>query len=329
MPIRTIHHAWSLLLLTLAAAAAAVEQLPQGATGIAARHPGDAGIAKDPAVVFADDFESYADADALRTMWDACVDRGVRIANAPDAVFAGGKAIELVLPTQDAEAGASIAKWIKPERDLVFLRYYAKLDPRFDVVGSSHNGFGVSAHYDIGGRATPGIPADGKNKFLAMCECWRGQASEPNPGNLNVYSYHPEQRSEWGDHFFPTGLVMPNTSLPFAYGEGFTARPDVVPELGRWYCYELMVKANAPGVRDGRIAFWLDGKLAADFPGLRLRDVASLTMDKCSFALHVHDHCKGETKWCDNVVVATSYIGPLSPTGKGVTTKPASGGSGR
>src|SRR4051812_43362508 len=215
-----------LVLLLLSAALAALEPLPEGATGIAARHPGDAGIAKDPAVVFADDFESYADAEGLRPLWDACVDRGVRITTAKDEVFAGAKAIALVLPAQEAEVGASVAKWIRPERDVLFLRYYAKLDPRFDVVGSCHNGFGISAHYDVDGRATPGIPADGKNKICAMAECWRGQASEPNPGNLNIYLYHPEQRGPWGDHFFPTGIVMPGTLTPFTYGEGFAARPD-------------------------------------------------------------------------------------------------------
>ncbi|HYE05574.1 MAG TPA: hypothetical protein VEL07_08580 [Planctomycetota bacterium] len=301
-----------LVLLVASAALAAVEPLPEGATGIAARHPGDVGIAADPAVVFADDFESYADADALRAMWDLGVDGGVRIATATDAVFAGGRAAEFALPTQDAEAGASIRKRLFPERDVLFLRCYAKLDRRFDVVGSSHNGFGVGAHYDVDGRATPGIPADGRNKFLVHCECWRGDAGTPSPGSLNVYVYHPEQRSEWGDHFFPTGIVMPSTSTPFPYADGFVARPEVVPELGRWYCYELMVQANTPGARDGRIAFWLDGRLVADLPGLRLRDVAELTIDTCSFGLHVHDHAKGETKWCDNVVVATSYIGPFA-----------------
>ncbi len=47
-------------------------------------------------------------------------------------------------------------------------------------------------------------------------------------------------------------------------------------ERGRWYCYELMVQANTPGRRDGRVAFWVDGKLAGDFPNLRLRGVELL-----------------------------------------------------
>jgi hypothetical protein len=100
-----------------------------------------------------------------------------------------------------------------------------------------------------------------------------------------------------------------------------------MPQLGRWYCYEMMVKANTPGVRDGRIAFWLDGSLVADFVGLRLRDIASLRMNKFSFDLHVHGNELAEAKkWCDNVVVASSYIGPVTSIG-GTTTGTTTGGT--
>ena len=39
--------------LSIQALLAAAQALPQGNTGIAARYPGDAGIAADPAVIFA------------------------------------------------------------------------------------------------------------------------------------------------------------------------------------------------------------------------------------------------------------------------------------
>jgi hypothetical protein len=156
------------------------------------------------------------------------------------------------------------------------------------------------------------VPADGTNKFLANLENWRGDATTASPGDLNIYIYHPGQRSQWGDHFFPTGLVMPNTSIPFDFGPSFVSRPDLIPELDRWYGYELMVKANTPGQLDGRIAGWLDGKLVMDFPNLSLRDVASLTIDRFALCFHIGSNPNGEaTKWYDNVVAATSYIGPL------------------
>ena len=71
------------------------------------------------------------------------------------------------------------------------------------------------------------------------------------------------------------------------FGEQFVARPDFSPQLDRWYCYEYMVKANTPGKRDGRIAFWLDGKLIADFPNLRFRDVEDLRIDRFDLSVYI------------------------------------------
>jgi hypothetical protein len=285
--------------------------LPSGDMGIAARHPGDEGIRSDPAVIYADDFESYADAGDLDVNWNGGVYRHVRIAREAENVFAGSQSLEFTNPMQSDELSNSVARMVA-EQDVLFLRFYSRFDGSFDVVGSSHNGGGISAHYYIDGRATPGIPADGMNKFLMEFECWRGEDGDPNPGNLNVYIYHPEQRSEWGDHFFPDGTVLPFTYMPGDFGDEFVSRPNRVPELGRWYAYELMLRANTPGMRDGRIALWLDGELIADFQNLRLRDVASLRIDRFNLSLHIGSNTRSETrKWYDNVVAATEYIGPV------------------
>ena len=198
-------------------------------------------------------------------------------------------------------------KIVSPERDALFLRYYAKFDGGFNVAGSSHNGSTISAHY-----CCPGVRADGYNKFLVSYEAWRDSTATANPGRLNAYIYHPEQRDIWGDHFFPTGIVLPFSSVPFDFGPEFVSRPDVTPVLGRWYCYEMMVKANTPGQRDGRIAFWLDGQLIADFPNLRLRETTALKIDRFTLDLHVfNNNLAVARKWYDNVVAATSYIGPM------------------
>ena len=133
-----------------------------------------------------------------------------------------------------------------------------------------------------------------------------------SPGRLNVYIYHPLQRSEWGDHFFPSGEVLPFSNEPFDFGERFVPRPDIVPELDRWHCYEFMLQANTPGENDGRIAFWFDGDLAADFGNLRLRDIDTLQIDRFGVGLHIGSNTPGAAhKWYDNVVAADAYIGPL------------------
>ena len=291
----------------------ASSSLPEGNQGIAARHPGDVGIASDSNVIFADDFESYAKSADLNNRWDAVYqNQYANITTTAANVYSGKQALEFTLPQQTAELSDSTDKVISPERDVLFLRYYSKFQPPYDVVGSSHNGSSISAHYFINGQATPGVPADGTNKFLANLEDWRGDATTASPGYLNVYAYHPEQRSQWGDHFFPNGDVMPNTSIKFDFGPNFVSRAQIIPDLDRWYCYEFMVQANTPGQRDGRIAGWLDGKLVMDFMNLRLRDVASLKIDRFGISFHIGSNPNGEAKkWYDDVVAASSYIGPM------------------
>jgi hypothetical protein len=286
--------------------------MPVG-NGIAAKHPGDVGIATDPAVIFADDFESYAKASDLNKRWDAVYqNQYVTLTTDPKNIYAGKQALQFTLPKQDAELSDATDKLVSPEQDVLYLRYYSKFMPPYDVVGSSHNGSSISAHYFINGMATPGVKADGKNKFLANLENWRGEAATPSPGPLNIYIYHPDQRDIYGDHLFPTGAVLPYSATPYDFGPDFVKRPDVTPELDRWYCYEYMLKANTPGQRDGRITFWLDGKLLGDFGNLRLRDVATLKIDRFGLSFHIHNNPNGESKkWYDNVVAATSYIGPM------------------
>lgn len=288
-------------------------QLPDGTSGIAMRYPSDAGIASDPAVIFADDFESYSGAAGLTSRWnEAYHTRNIRIATEAGNVFGGAKALEFTVPQTSSEVSNTVAKVVSPERDVLFLRYYARFDGGFNVLGSSHNGSTISARY-----CCPGVRADGFNKFLVSYEAWRGDTATANPGQLNAYVYHPDQRDIWGDHFFPTGTVLPFSSTPFNFGPEFISRPDITPVLGRWYSYEMMVKANTPGQRDGRIAFWLDGQLIADFPNLRLRETTALTINRFTLDLHVHgNNLAVARKWYDNVVAATSYIGPMVTNGQ-------------
>ena len=73
-----------------------------------------------------------------------------------------------------------------------------------------------------------------------------------------------------------------------------------------------MLKANTVGQRDGRVAYWVDGKLIGDFPNLRLRDVESLKINFLSITFYLNPNKLREDKiWYDDLVAATSYIGPI------------------
>jgi hypothetical protein len=241
----------------------------------------------------------------------------MRITQEPAHINGGKKALEFVMPKQATPQSSGLQKVLKGEYDVLFVRFYSKFEKGFDYPQnvSCHNGADISAHYYTHG-ATPGQRADGRNKFLVAFEDEVGYRDKaPVPGPLNVYCYHPEQRDNYGDHFLPNGNVMPYSPQlgnKGNFGKDFVSRPNVVPELDRWYCFEFMVKANAPGQRDGRIAFWLDGKLIADFPNMRFRDVETLKMERIGIGLYMaKNELRENRKWYDDVVVATSYIGPL------------------
>lgn len=288
-------------------------KLPEG-QGLAAKYPGDIKIERDPAVVFADGFENISSPADLRDKWNWLIhDGNMRITRGAGDVHGGVKALEITIPRQETALSVEVAKQLDREQDVLFLRWYSKFDAGFAVPsGSVHNGGSISSDYYENGRATPGRPADGRNKFLANLES--ENSSGESPGQLNVYCYHPEQGGNYGDHFFPSGKVVPfsyKRSGAATFGPHFLARPDVVPDRGRWHCYEYMVKANTPGKRDGRIACWLDGKLVADFLNLRLRDEDQLKIDRFGLGLYIAKNTlRANTKWYDDVVAATAYIGP-------------------
>lgn len=290
--------------------AASLTPLPEGERGIAARYPGDRGIAKDPAVLLHEDFETGAPGQR----WDNVYhDATMRLATESENVQGGKRALEFTVPQQRAEHSNAVVKRLAPAQDVVFLRYYSKFEKGFDQIGSSHNGGFLAAIAPGVPFATPGVKADGRNKFMASFENWRGERETPSPGELNVYCYHPEQRTEYGDHFFPSGKVLPFSARPGDFGPRFVRRPDIIPEMARWYCFEFMMRANTVGQRDGRIACWLDGRLIADFPNLRLRDVETLKISHAALDLHIGSNpTRANRKFYDDVVIATAYIGPVS-----------------
>jgi hypothetical protein len=298
-----------------------LEPLPEG-DGVAAKYPGDIGIEKDPAVVFADGFEGFRD-DAIATdrkgqpgmKWDVAW-HTVRITREPANVHSGKQAVEI--RHEQAPMTHGTGKAFEKGFDTLFVRYYMKLDK--DFPGCHHTGMilwaGAPGVIMASGseHSATGVRPNGRNHFVACLDTSQPsrRRQERSPGRSNIYCYHMDQAGVYGDLFFPSGQMGgPEGAGPF--GPSFVPRPDFVPELGRWYCYELMAKANTPGKRDGRVAFWVDGVLRGDFPGLRLRSVDTLKINNVHLSTYSSRVRPHQTLWYDDVVVATSYIGPQAP----------------
>lgn len=286
-----------------------VSPLPQGNNGIAASYLNDANIQTHADVLFVDGFESYSSASQLSTNWNNYYQvSNTRIAAEPGNIFSGSRSLEFTQPQGSSEISNAVLKILDSAQDILFVRVYCKFEAGFSLAGEGHNGIRISSPNYPG----PGIVPNGSDFFLLTLEnsVYFGEAE---PGYTHIYCYHPEQRSQYGDHWYPDGKVLPNSSLKGNFGSSFVARPNFIPKTDRWYCYEYMVKANTPGQRDGRAAIWVDGTLIADFQNLRLRDIATLQISHIQLQLHSKSNTvRADRKWYDNLVIAKSYIGPMS-----------------
>lgn len=273
-------------------------------SGIAAKYPGDKGIAGDPDVLFQDDFERE---DLKR--WDQNEHPATTsLTHAPGNVHSGKQALEMtaVIP---GSTGGGLIKWFTPGLDRVYARFYVKFpkDASYvhhfvHVVGGRDkwSGFGKAGLCPRGDDFfTTGIEPDGK---------W-GRAAPP--GVWHFYTYWPDMKPSpdgkfWGNNF------SPDTPIP-------------VPK-DRWVCVEMMVKCNtAPGKNDGEQAFWVDGKLAGRFGGFRWRTTTDLKINAFWLLYYltaealersgVKNPAGRYTVWFDDVVVARNYIGPMKEMG--------------
>ena len=277
------------------------------ASGLAAQYPGDAGIAGDPDVLFADNFES-----GEMKKWDQKRGRVVMIEDKPNA---GRWCVQMPMERGKNHGGDAI-KWFMPGANAVYARLYVKFSPDYQY---NHHFVWLGANqrtnkWSAFGKA--GLKPNGTYYSTGM-EPWFAWGKNPSPGEVNLYTYYldmePDRKMDkyWGNGFFPPGP-----------GKGkATGKDRVIPKLNEWQCWEFMIQANtAPDKADGRQAMWLDGKLAGEFTGIRWRNDLDLKVN--CFWLEHYGYDEGDpTKqywkdsqsvWFDDVVVARRYIGPMT-----------------
>ena len=287
--------------------AGAPPALPEGNTGIAAAYPNDTGITSNPNVLFADGYESYTSASQLISSGNYNNYFQQQNITPDTSTFAGGaKSLRIRMPQSGSEVSNAIVRPISPTRDVMFMRVYARYAPNYTGVNSAHNAMRITGNY-----TGPGRRPNGTDFFLVNIEHshW---SNEPQPGWTHAYVYHPEQTDVYGEHWFSDGTV---TNGSFSFGPYFVPRPNVAPTRGTWQSFEMMVQLNTPGSRDGRVAAWQEGVLVADWQNIRFRDVTTLKIDEIQLENGGQGSTQVNDKWYDNLVIATSYIGPKVTSG--------------
>lgn len=301
----------------------------QAQTGLAAKYSGDKGIAGDPAVIFAEDFEAATVALIGQRYTERQNPDGMSLQNDVPVGSPGKTSLEMTSVSGTNEGGRLFRRLNPGLTGTVHFRYYIK---HFSGGTYHHTGVGV------GGFNPPlsyfqglaGLKPTGSSNFSVSPEM------SPPDKRFDLYTYWKDMRA-W---------ATPPTTY---YGNTFVQDPNVKPPLDAWLCVEVMIKLNDPVTSaNGELALWLDGKrithLGPGFPkgrwvkdtwrpdsagtpfeGFQWRDAAALDLNFLKIQHYVTADPAGYVGRVrfDHVVLAREYIGPLA-TGPSVAQPPGS-----
>ena len=135
---------------------------------LASKYPGDVGIAKDPDVVFAEDFEEET-FEALRARWEEIKQADIMAFSDDASAASAGKQSLLMTHVGGRGNGGHLYRRLPPGHERLFLRFYVKFDPDcFPIHHFVHmGGYNPPTRWPQGGA---GIRPDGAKRFTTGIE---------------------------------------------------------------------------------------------------------------------------------------------------------------
>jgi hypothetical protein len=296
--------------------------------GIAAQYQNDIGISEHSDVVFTEDFEEETIA-AMQSRWsdEGEVQRGEYMKFSDDVPSLSGGTKSMTGPGNEEGPGL-YRRLIGDDTgyDKLYFRFYSKLD---NACESIHHYSWMGGHNPSTSWPNPraGYRPAGDSHFSS--------GAEPGEEGWDFYTYWKDMGC-WGSE---NGECHGNC---FLWGN---PKPEVVK--GEWFCWEMMITLNdPPESNNGEQAFWINGVKYAHYgpgfpeyaytgtdrwgpdpegepwPGFQWRTDAALKINYVWLYNYVHDDaCR---VWFDDVVVATSYIGPMVDEAHSVRKSPSS-----
>ncbi len=281
--------------------------LPAAQNGIAHAYEGDAGLGGHPDVFEHTTFGDASWSDVYRNADSATLEL---VSSGAGFEQLDGQALKVTVPAGD-NSGAGFAfkfeEQTGAEPEEIYFRYYIRID---DSWSPTYGGKfpGISGTYGVAGWG--GRPSNGTNGWSA-----RGGFHPTIPGDANPladtvpvghYVYHADQGTQWGDNVL--------------WQDGYLG----YLEKDRWYSIEQHLVLNSPGVNDGILETWVDGRLAYRETDWRWRDTSDLKIEQIWMNVYHGGTAVPDediSLYIDNIVIAASYIGPM----KGAPCAPTSG----
>ena len=219
---------------------------------------------QDTVLLFAQDLEHRSegtyDEDMLAEDWNAPawsggVDDGRVSIVETDG---GNKALSILYPEGEYGTSETGAQWkvaLDGSHEHIRLSYRMRFGTGFDFVRGGKLPGLIGGEGNTGG----GVP-DGTDGWSARM-MWRSE------GAAVQYVYHPDQPANYGE------------DLPWTRGG---AAASFLP--GQWHEVVHEIRINTPGMNDGSITGWFDGKLALEATSMRFRDVDEFAIDGMYFS---------------------------------------------
>ncbi len=298
------------------------------AAGLSSKYPGDVGIANDPDVVWAENFEEGS-AAAVLARYDDKKAAGFDLAADVPMKSSGGASGKLTASGAGPNA-VDFYKRFTPGYDEIFVRYYAKYEAN---VPWHHTGVWMSGYFPQTSYPNPqaGLKPNGDDRFSVSLEPME-QGATPR---MDFYNYWMQMHS-WMD------VPMGSTAY---YGNSVVHDPTLTAKA-EWQCIELHIKLNpdpasAAGaelglwVEDQKImsftdaaplGYWVKDKFCPDSAvgtectmykpanptlvplDLQYRSSANLKIDSFWPQNYITDPGSGSV-WYDDMVVAKVRIG--------------------
>ncbi|MCH9648435.1 MAG: DNRLRE domain-containing protein [Deltaproteobacteria bacterium] len=266
--------------------------------GIAARYSLDQGIGSHPDVVLFADFETTTWGD--QWTYGTGASTLSRLDSDPPLLFQqlDRHALRVQIP-EGENTGMSVGFEFEDETgsepEEIYFRYYLRVADDWQTLDGGKLP-GLAGRYGVAGWG--GRRSDGTNGWSAR-------------GTFRIL---PPAGNPLGDHL-PIGNYVYHADMAGNFGDSHLWQNDYrgYLEKNRWYCVEQYLKMNTPGQNDGIIRAWVDGRLAWEKEDWRWRDIPTLKIEEVWMNVF-HGGTTAVDRdvhlYLDNVVVATSYIGP-------------------
>ena len=227
--------------------------------GLAAKYPGDQGIAGDPAVLFHSDFEAgfagWSNHTADPTLIE--VDDDAQLANGGSRYLRASVSRAQLAAKQSISANAQVN--FQRRVPLAYWRFYARL------VGTS----APPHHWVRLGAGNPSYQSDGlANTKPGGADGYWFDLDAHDDGLLSFYVYWYKMHSGRCNDGSVTPGCAGDQGTTYYYGNNFSPAGQSPLPRDKWICIELMAKSNTVGQSDGELALWIDDVLVGAYqPG--------------------------------------------------------------